>query len=1141
MSEPTSPAATATPCPRDVLLATLRRTALLPTTTLDDVAGRADCLGDDAKPLIRHLFQAGLLTRYQLAQAALGRDDDLVVGPYLLLDRIAEGGAGQVFRARHRVMNRIVALKRMRPEALARPELVERFFQEAQVAAQLDHPNVVRAYDAGQTGGACFLAMEFVDGMDLTRLVTEGGPLPIPVACEFARQAALSLQHAADRGLVHRDVKPSNFLASPITRATPDAPPRPAPGAQVKLLDLGLARYHTAGSADKGPSMGSPHFVAPEQIRNADAADARSDLYALGGTLYFLLTGQTPFTGTSAELVQAHMSKTPPRIETVRPSVPPELADLIARLLEKDPTRRPQSAHEVIDRLAQISGGLSGASTRPTPVPQPIEVPFDFGAAPADDAAEILDEQPLSDFPVTRPVSPRATIAPTSNNRRAMYLAIGIALHIAAAVIVAGILLWRWNRPNSAAEEKPAPKPPPVVIAPPADRDPPTTTVPPLSPSPKKSTEPRPKPQPSPVGENPQLFARGTPPPGLAPMADVPPAAKPADNAAFPKDPPPGTRLADAPAGEVRLMEWVPGSPGGLLTVGSEARLLEPTMGKLIATLEGAAEATHLIATPDGKRVCGIVGRRVVLWPLDPVGPPTPLPAEAGPAVCLTMSSTRPGVLFADGEGLVKLWSFDRNQIERQFKSDDVVTSLAIAPNGWLAVAGSRHGEVSFWDLESQSRLAGETRHTGPIRDIAITADGSLAVSAGVDGKLFVWSLTNGRRKTFFDLGQSLLGVRMLSPSWGATATQAGKLVLFNIEDRRQHELTGDRFGPAQSLTADPAGQSIYVAFEKAGLYRLDLGKSAPPPSKPTPAPPPKVADRPPLSAATRRWEVAIPKSTTVRAIRFTNDSQSLVVGTRDGNLTLYPTSTGKPPATIASAFDPAGGLAVIANRFVTGTGIADRSSKNAAKHGASGAVTAVGASGPTMNDVFAVGTDAGAIYRVKPGVPTYNVFWPVFSKPVRAVTMTKDNRVALAVVGEQLFLLRITGSTAQDSPLLPVAGRARYLQVVEPTRAVFADDKSLLDVTFMPDGANPATSRYTLPDGTLRAASADATHVVAGVGDTIVLYKAGQPEPIDRLALPRDTMIVGIDFAPDGRSLALATDNSLIVWTLDPPLTRPQ
>ena len=256
----------------------------------EDLAARHTNIPD----LLRELEQRGWLTVYQLKQILLGLGAGLVLGQYEILDLLGEGGMGQVFKARHRRLDRIDALKRIHPNRLEAPDALRRFLREAKAAARLAHPNIVTIYDSGEVDGVHFLAMEYVPGVDLSATVKKQGPLPIGEACEYIRQAALGLQHAHSRGLVHRDVKPHNLLLT-------------ADRAQVKILDMGLARLHTAEDEKESASeltrpgvfMGTPDYMAPEQAIDSHTVDIRADVYSLGCTLYYLLAGRPPFPKSS--------------------------------------------------------------------------------------------------------------------------------------------------------------------------------------------------------------------------------------------------------------------------------------------------------------------------------------------------------------------------------------------------------------------------------------------------------------------------------------------------------------------------------------------------------------------------------------------------------------------------------------------------------------------------------------------------------------------------------------------------------------------------------------------------------------------------------------------------------------------------
>jgi hypothetical protein len=260
---------------------------------------------------------------------------------YRIVRLLGAGGMGNVYQAEHRVMQRPVALKVIAHAFTANPGAVERFRREARAAARLAHPNIVTAYDAEHAGETHFLVMEYVEGVTLARRVKERGPLPVAEACDCVRQAALGLQHAHERGMVHRDVKPGNLICC-------------ADGT-VKVLDFGLAALTAergGGLTDTNVVMGTPDYMAPEQAEDPRGADARSDVYGLGCTLHYLLTGRVPYPAPTALLkILAHREQVIPSLRTLRPNVPPELDRVVARLLAKGPEARYQTAGEVAAAL----------------------------------------------------------------------------------------------------------------------------------------------------------------------------------------------------------------------------------------------------------------------------------------------------------------------------------------------------------------------------------------------------------------------------------------------------------------------------------------------------------------------------------------------------------------------------------------------------------------------------------------------------------------------------------------------------------------------------------------------------------------------------------------------------------------------
>ncbi len=295
---------------------------------------------------------------------AAGPQKIKILGEYLIMSKIAAGGMGQVYKAQHQRMRRIVALKVLPPQAVLSPNSVRRFSREVQAAARLSHPNIVTAFDAGEQQGIHYLVMEYVPGRDLSTLVREHGPLDVESALECILQTARGLEYAHSEGIIHRDIKPSNLLVD--KRGT------------VKILDMGLARFDdesgingALSNADLTRSeqiMGTVDFMSPEQAEDTRCADARSDIYSLGCTLHSLLTGAAPFQGdTVVKKLLAHRAGEIPSLIAQRPDIPKQLDEVFQRMVAKEPDHRFQSMTEVIAaleacRAALVTAGGSGTS-----------------------------------------------------------------------------------------------------------------------------------------------------------------------------------------------------------------------------------------------------------------------------------------------------------------------------------------------------------------------------------------------------------------------------------------------------------------------------------------------------------------------------------------------------------------------------------------------------------------------------------------------------------------------------------------------------------------------------------------------------------------------------------------------------------
>jgi serine/threonine protein kinase len=270
------------------------------------------------------LVRTRIISEYQAEQLKEGRTK-FTLGPYIITDWIGQGGMGQVFKARHEMMGREVAIKVL-PQEKSSTDAIASFTREIRTQAQLDHPRLVRAYDAGQDGKVYFLVTEYVPGTDLRRLVRLDGRLTMVQAASIVSQVALGLQHAHEQQLIHRDIKPGNILVTPDGTA--------------KLSDLGLAGFLHEGDRDPraGKIVGTADYLSPEQIRDPGSVAPCSDIYSLGCTLYYAVTAKVPFPGgRTKDKVRRHLEEMPWHPRRLNPDIAEEFVDVVADMMEKDP------------------------------------------------------------------------------------------------------------------------------------------------------------------------------------------------------------------------------------------------------------------------------------------------------------------------------------------------------------------------------------------------------------------------------------------------------------------------------------------------------------------------------------------------------------------------------------------------------------------------------------------------------------------------------------------------------------------------------------------------------------------------------------------------------------------------------------
>jgi WD40 repeat protein/serine/threonine protein kinase len=691
----------------------------------------------EPKALAGDLIRCGWLTPFQANQLLQGRGKDLLLGSYVLLERVGEGGMGTVFKARNWKLGRVVALKVIRPERLANPIIARRFEREIRAAARLDHVNVVHAHDAEEVAGTHFLVMEYVEGIDLSRLVHQRGPLPVAEACDCVRQAALGLQHAHQAGLVHRDIKPSNLLRSR--------------DGVVKVLDLGLARTEipaadeTSQLTQEGQMMGTADYLAPEQARDAHAADIRSDLYSLGCTFYYLLTGRVPFPGGSAlEKLLRHQLDPPAPLEELRPDVPPDVAAVVHRLMAKRPGERFQTPAEVVEAL----GARGGA----TPPPAPAPIPPPAGTPPA------AETDPFGRLvPDDTSESAEGPRRPPKRRRETPWLLVGVTGAALVLTVVGAAALLLLRRPG------PPPVPPPRGTLTLQSKVP-NACVLVLREDVRVAT----------VGFGAETEAELEPGTYTLQLAGAPGGARLDQGQvtlapgawqtvrvlAEPCSPLSPWALVSRPAALQGVRGWTIATRGGrgsVLALAYDAggrrlatahedgvvRLLDAQTGDLVRALVGHAAPVRTLAwSPDGNRLASADrGGSVRLWRADTGKPLGTLPVHASSVAWSSDGKTlacgaEPGIVFWDTDAGREA----RSPLTAHLEANSVVAWSAA--RNVLALSAGR--EVQLWEGDSCKPLPSLTGHTDAVRCLAFRADGKALATGSSDRSVRVWEVSSG-------------------------------------------------------------------------------------------------------------------------------------------------------------------------------------------------------------------------------------------------------------------------------------------------------------------------------------------------------------------------------------------------------------
>ncbi|MGO9467588.1 MAG: protein kinase domain-containing protein [Isosphaeraceae bacterium] len=821
----------------------------------------------DRTGLARALARSGRVTVYQAAAIGQGKVRGLVVGDYLILDRLGQGGMGVVFKARHRRLGHVVALKILPPRLARDRKLVLRFRREIHAAALLDHPNIVAALDADEDRGVHFLTMQYIEGVDLDRFVKNGGAVPVVQSVDFVMQAARGLAAAHAQGIIHRDIKPGNLILD-------------ATGT-VRVLDLGLAlvREGAAQSAETaamtltqaGSYMGTVDFMAPEQAQDSHTVDHRADIYSLGCSLCFLLTGRPPFEGTTplSRLI-AHQQTPAPSLRGKRPDVSESLDAVYQAMMAKRPDDRPGSMTAVLARLetclspaAETVPASRGLMTLSGPV-RNSDVPSGevVASAPArmregPGASEVI---PVTNVPshaagyslVESVASAPTALTPISAlavaTKRYRFAVVSLLGGLAALAVIVAIYSLnrrdvdtrlRHDRPgrdltaktaSEVAELRPPGADPEISeavvneLSPAADVTPPATT----------------KDQRNSSAIVASSSSRGTSTRDVPRTAKKPPdpVAKPAPSLASTAAVPTYNSVSCFRGHKGAVGTVAVSSDGKVaLSAGVDryARLWNIRTGVEISSAKHPSDVLDAAISGDGrfaftctKGIPKKHGGAVRFWNMSLSMPKALLTADrahAGPinAVALFHNGR---ALSGGRDGRLVLWDLTtgkRMGILGQQNGSIDSHAVAFFPRGVRVATGGEDHRVHIWNVRERKEVATWPGHQGSISSIAISATGGRVATGGSDGTVILWDTRTGSAIHTFSMPDGDRNARVAILPDGnvlAAGNSIGHLILWDAKSGAVLRRSKGPFVKHGGLAVLPDGQRVLTA-DQDGVVRM--------------------------------------------------------------------------------------------------------------------------------------------------------------------------------------------------------------------------------------------------------------------------------------------------------------------------------